>query len=114
MAKSANGSIFSFAGTACGDLLSIRFGESGTAIDASNLASSVHIVEAGIKEQECSIEINGRITNYTYGLTGALTITLADNTSVTVGIGTGVCMGIDVNAPLDGKVTSTITFKPHA
>ena len=116
MPLTANGSTITFGGTALTERVNVSFTENGAEIDVANLGSSVGLVETGIKNQELTVTINGRMTatSFAYGATGALVLTLADNTSATVGIGTAVITEVAVSGGKDQPVTSSIKFRPHA
>lgn len=115
MAKAANGTTVRFPTTATSDvvgsLVSASYSSSGAKIDVSTLSSTKHIYEAGMPDNELTIEVTGeQATNCDVGDTGVLSIHW--NSGGTNSFGNAVVVSNETSGEIDGAITTSITFAP--
>lgn len=115
MAKSANGTTVRWPTTATtdvlGDVISVSYNRSGEKIKVTNLSSSKHLYEAGLPDNEITLEINGvNSTALDVADTGVMSIHW--NSGETSSVGNAVVISNETSGEIDGVITSSITFAP--
>ena len=94
------------------EVVSVSFDQAAAEIDVTNMDDTAHIFEAGIPDETLTVEINGLTalplgkvsTGVTATITwgGAGTPDTLDNVVIT---------NISTSTDIDGKITSSLTFK---